>query len=83
MPITTNEPNTQMHVSSIQKTVIKSHMQNFTCKVLLLKLLDPTFYNNPGKNSCKKNIRPRSWDTYSKLNGGKNILVGVHFGYYG
>ena len=34
------------------------------------------------KNPCK-NIKPRSWDMYSKLNGGKNILVGVHFGYYG
>ena len=29
------------------------------------------------KNSCKTNIRPRSWDTYSKLNGGKNNIVGV------
>jgi len=27
--------------------------------------------------------RTWSWDTYSKLNGGKNILVGVHSVYYG
>jgi len=33
------------------------------------------------KNPCKyKNIRPQSWDTYSKLNGGKKILVGCQFG---
>ena len=39
------------------------------------------------KISCNKvnkgKVRPRSWDTYSKLNVGKNILVGVHLVYYG
>jgi len=25
-------------------------------------------------------IRPRSWNTHSKLNGGKNIIVGITFG---
>jgi len=31
------------------------------------------------KNSCKTNIRPRSWDMYSKLNGGKKHPSGCSF----
>jgi len=34
------------------------------------------------KNKYKyKNIRPQSWDTYSKLNGGKRNPIGVSFGF--
>jgi len=38
MPMTTNEPNKQMHVPFIHTLVRKSHMQLVTCRILMLKL---------------------------------------------